>query len=94
MALDTQPKFTGTMRITISLFLTANKFCIELSDGQLVDAVMIDDLLEKIRPYYSGPPLVDRIGVIVEFREHPAMHRIVEICGGDGWCGPARAERR
>ena len=94
MALDTQAAFTGAMRGEIRLFLTANKFRVELSDGQFVDAVMPDDLIEKILPYYSGEPLVDRIGVSVEFRDPPAMHRITEISGNGGWCGQARAAHR
>jgi hypothetical protein len=82
------------MRGTIWCFLTANKFLVQLSDGQLVDAAVPDDLIEVIRPCYTGPPLVDRIGVVVEFRQPPALHRIVEITGDGGWCGVTRASWR
>ena len=93
MSTDDQPAFTGTMHGEIWGFLNANKFRVELSDGQLVDAVVPDELIEQIRPYYTGPPIVDRIGVVVEFRERPAMHRIIRITGS-GWCGTARPFRR
>ena len=93
MWIDDQPPFTGTMHGEIWGFLNANKFRVELSDGQLVDAVVPDELIEQIRPHYTGPPVVDRIGVVVEFRERPAMHRIIQI-RGSGWCGTARPFRR
>ena len=94
MELDGQPEFTGTMHGEIWGFLSVNKFRVELSDGQLVDAAVPDELIEQIRPFYSGPPIVDRIGVVVEFRQPPAMHRIIHINSGSGWCGEARPYRR
>jgi hypothetical protein len=94
MAYDEQEACTGTMSGTIWMFLSANKFRVELSDGQVVDAVLPDELVDEMRPYYSGPPIAERIGVVVEFRQPPAMHRILEITGNDGWCGAARPARR
>ena len=94
MSFDDQPAFTGKMDGTIWCFLTANRFRVELHDGQLVDAALPDHLIDLIRPYYAGPPVVDRIGVVVEFRPPPAMHRIVKIKGGGGWCGMPRPNRR
>ena len=94
MAMDTQPPFDGVVRGDISVFLTVNKFRVELSDGQFVDAVLPDELVEKILPLYVGPPVTDRIGVLVELRERPAMHRIVALTGNSGWCGAPQAPRR
>ena len=82
MALEGQPEFDGTMDGQIYCFLTANKFRVELDDGQVVDAAVPDDLIETIRPYYTGEPLVDRIRVVVEFRQPPAMHRIIRSRAG------------
>ena len=92
---DEQPGAHGTMDGTIWCFLTGNRFRVELYDGLLVDAVVPDHLIEQIRPYYVGPPALERIAVVVEFRERPAMHRITEIKGFDGWfSGEPRACRR
>jgi hypothetical protein len=90
MPFDGQAVIGKTMKGKILTFLTENKFRVQLSDGQLVDAVLVDELIEKILPYYSGPPITSRIGVVVEFRDRPAMHRIVEVKGNDGWCGEQR----
>lgn len=94
MSLDDQSDYTHTMAGTISCFLTANKFRVELHDGQIVDAVLPDHLIAQIRPYYTGPPIADRIGVIVQFRPPPAMHRIIDITGDGGWCGAPRTPSR
>jgi hypothetical protein len=54
-----------------------------------------DHLIEQIRPYYTGPPIADRIGVTLPFRPAPALHLITEITGNDGWYrAPRRAEPR
>ena len=92
--LDAQPMPLRTMRGTIWLFLKANQFRVQLSDGQLVNAVLADALIDQMLKYYESEPLVDRIGVTVELREAPAMHCIIEIHGDDGWCGVARGAWR
>jgi hypothetical protein len=94
VALDEQDPCEPVMEGKISLFLAATKFRVQLNDGRIVDAVLPDHLLAKIVPYYSGPPIVERICVTVEFRDPPAMHRIVDISGGDGWCGVRRGAWR
>jgi hypothetical protein len=95
LELDAQPTFTRTLRGTIWLFLKANQFRVQLSGGQLVDAVLPDDLMDEILPYCQAEPIVRRIGVTIEFRDPPSMHRIVEIRGGDVlFIGEPRAARR
>jgi len=94
MSPDDQPDYTTTMHGTISCFLTANKFRVQLHDGQLVTAVLPDPLIEQIRPYYTGDPIADRIGVIVQFRPPPALHLITQITGDGGWCGAPRTPWR
>jgi hypothetical protein len=89
-----QPEFTGTMKGEVLVFLTTNKFRIQLNDCQIVDAVMPDALLEVVRPWYedraNGP---DHIRVTVRFREAPAMH-VISTVGSSAWCGVRRANRR
>ena len=89
-----QPKFTGTMNGPIRVHLNLNKFRVELSDGMVVDAVMTDELIEKVRPWYEdrtkGLALID---VRVRFRPPPAMPLIVEF-NNPRWGGEARAKHR
>jgi hypothetical protein len=92
--LDGQPAFNGTIKGSIYLVLAANRFRVELRDGQLVDAVVPDDRIDQLRQYYIGGPITDRIGVLVELRQPPATHQIVRIFGQDGFVGEARTPRR
>jgi hypothetical protein len=94
MSFDEQDEFTGRMGGTIWSFLRENRFRVELDDGQIVEAVLPDELMETMRPFYSGPPITDRIGVVVEFREPPGLHRILEVKGASAWCGLPRPARR
>jgi len=90
-----QPEYAGTADGEIQVHLNLNKFRIQLHDGIVVDAVMPDDLIEQVRPFFEdrtdGP---DRIRVTVQFRLPPAMPLITEVRGNGAWCGIARAHHR
>ena len=91
---DDQPGSDGTIEGSIYMFLTANRFRVELRGGQLVDAVLPDELIDDMRKYYVGEPIVERIGVLVRLRQPPALNQIISVQGGDGFIGEARSLRR